>query len=155
MNVDTAAIAPAPNLRVRPAEVTIAIKLVAINFVVGWIALAISWDYFSALYRSLTQLVINQVFGTAILVWIWYKIYHGRNWARLLLAVFTVLGFAMSLNSIFAGIIASAPIVAKISMAFGTAVSLIILWLLFVSKGRLWFQKRPKPSVSSAPNGTA
>ena len=155
MNVETVAVAPATSVSVRPVEVTNAIKLVALNFVVGWIAMVVSWDYFSALYPSSTKLVVNQVFCTAVWVWILYKIYHGRNWARILLVVFTVLGFAMTWSGVFAGIIASAPIVAKLSTAFAVVVNLTVLWLLFVSKGRLWFRKRPKPSPSPDPNGSS
>jgi hypothetical protein len=146
MNVENA-VTLTSNSEARPVEITNAIRLVGLNFLIGWSAMLISWDYFTRLYSSPTWLITNQVLSTAILVWIYYKIYQGRNWARIVLAVMSVLGFAMYFNSTFTDLLASMPTVAKASTAVGVVVNLSVLWLLFFSKGRHWFQKQPSSPV--------
>lgn len=124
-----------------PVEVVTAIKLVAANFVIGSIAVALSWDYFVSLYPTPTGLVFNQAFSTAILVWLYYKVYVGRNWARITLLVFMILGLWMFSSNVMMGILAAAPALAKGSMVLGFLVNLTSMYLLFISKGRHWFRK--------------
>jgi hypothetical protein len=125
-----------------PVEVVTAIKLVAANFVIGWIAVALSWEYFVSLYPTPMGLMFNQALTAAILVWLYYKVYVGRNWARITLLVFTVLGLWMFSSNIMMGLLAAAPAVAKGSMVLGFLVNLTTMYLLFISKGRHWFRKR-------------
>ena len=87
--------------------------------------------------------ILGQVLGLAFTVWIYYKVYMGRNWARILLLVFSAVGALFSLSSTFRTAVAAAPQFAKGQMMLGVAVNIVILWLLFVSPGREWFRREP------------
>ncbi len=125
-----------------PVEVVTAIKLVAASYVIGWIAVALCWDYFASLYPTPMGLIFNQAFAASIMVWLYYKVYVGRNWARFTLLVLMVLGLWMFSSNVMTDILAAAPLVAKGSMVLGFLVNLTSMYLLFISKGRLWFRKR-------------
>ena len=124
----------------RPAQIVLAIRLAAVNYVLGMVALLLSWGYFSNL-QSTGSLIVNQLFSLALLVWIYYKIYVGRNWARITLLVFSVLGGLMTLTSMVRDFLMAAPVTAKVQMIVGLLVNLVILWLLFLSPGRQWFRR--------------
>jgi hypothetical protein len=44
-------------------------------------------------------------------------------------------------------LIAGAPIMVKVQMFLGFAMNLAILWLLFLSPGRTWFQRTAKKTI--------
>jgi hypothetical protein len=124
----------------RPRQVVFAVRLAAVNYVLGLLSILVSWEYFSKL-QSPGAILANQLFSVALLIWIYYKIYHGRNWARIVLLVFSVLGALLILSSAVMSLLAAAPFIAKAQMVIGIAVNLIILWLLFISPGRHWFRR--------------
>ena len=129
-----------------PWHVVMAIRLAAINYGVGFVSIIAFWDYFSTL-QSTGSVIFNQLLSLTLAVWIYYKIYVGRNWARITLLVLCALGGLMTLNGLFrekfTELIAPAPALAKVQMIVGIGISLIILWLLFVSPGRTWFRRVP------------
>ena len=124
----------------RPAQIVLAIRLAAIGYVLGLISIAISWDYFSRL-QSIGSLIWNQLFSLALLVWIYYKIYVGRNWARITLLVLFVLGAAVMLSRVVMDVLIAAPTLEKVQMAVGMAINLTTLWLLFAPPGSYWFRR--------------
>jgi hypothetical protein len=101
----------------------------------------LSWDYYSAL-QPVSVTIATQVLTVVLSGWIYFKIYAGRNWARIVLLVFSIIGAPMYLTDSFMDLMAAAPVLAKVQMVFGAATTLIGLWLLFLSPGREWFRKR-------------
>ena len=133
--------------RTRPPQILLAIRLAAIGYVLGLVSIVLSWDYYSTL-QSTAALVGNQLFTAAIMFWIYYKIYVGRNWARIVLLVFSVIGTAMMFSSMVMNVLLAAPMIAKVQMAIGLLINVTVLWLLFVSPGRHWFSKTPEGAAA-------
>ena len=132
--------APAEESAVRPREIVLVIQLAIANYIIGLVMFVVFWDYFSRM-QSTGSFVMNQVFSLALLFWIYYKIYVGRNWARIVLLVFSAIGIFVSASSMFRDVLAAMPMGLKIEMAVGVVINLVILWLLFVSPGRHWFDR--------------
>jgi hypothetical protein len=132
---------PEPALKQRPREIVLAVQLTVTQYVMGIVLMVFSWDYYSGL-QSVGQAVFTQLFGVAFGLFIWAKIYHGRNWARILLLVSSVLGLAaqVALPEV-TKLIMAAPVLVKLTMISSIAMTLINLWLLFLSPGREWFRK--------------
>jgi len=124
----------------RPKQVVIAIWLAAIGYVLGLLVMFLSWDYYSRL-QSTGMFIGSQLFSLAIMVWIYYKIYVGRNWARIVLLVFSILGGLAILNRAVMDLLAAAPAIAKVQMYVGLGLNAAILWLLFFSPARQWFRR--------------
>jgi hypothetical protein len=126
--------------RVRPPQIMLAIKLAAANYVLGLVVIFLTWDYYSKL-QAPAATIVGQIFGLLIAVWFYYKIYQGRNWARIVLLVFTIIGMLVSLTSIVRTVLAQAPSIVKVQIGVGWVISLAIVYLLFLSPGKTWFQK--------------
>ncbi|MBC8028342.1 MAG: hypothetical protein H7Y89_20300 [Steroidobacteraceae bacterium] len=124
-----------------------AIRLAAINYSLGLIVLVFTYEYFSKLQSS-GSMIVSQCLSLALLVWLYYKIYVGRNWARITLLAFSVLGGLMTMSSVFMGVVIAAPAVAKVQMSVGLAINLAVLWLLFISPGRHWFRRSSGEAVA-------
>ena len=75
----------------RPNEIMAAIWLAFINYGLGVVVVLLSWDYYSKL-QTLGGFLGSQAFSLAILCWLYYKIYVGRNWARMVVLVFMAIG---------------------------------------------------------------
>jgi hypothetical protein len=124
----------------RPRQVVIAIWLAVISYGMGMIVIILSWDYYSKL-QTVGALIGNQLFTVCLLAWIYYKIYVGRNWARVTLLVLSLLGALFTLSGAVMKLLVAAPILAKAQMFVGIALNAAILWLLFFSPGRYWFRR--------------
>lgn len=125
----------------RPKEVILAIWLVIAGYLLGWLAVFVTWDYQMSL-QTPGQLFLGQAFGTVIAAWIYYKIYHGRNWARILFLISVVLGLGVYLIPVVTEVLQAVPEVTKIVMIAGHLINAAVVWLLFFSPGRHWFNKR-------------
>ncbi len=73
---------PEQTLMARPTQITTAIWLAAISYGMGLVVVLFSWDYYSRL-QTMGAFLGSQLFSLLILIWIYYKIYVGRNWARI------------------------------------------------------------------------
>jgi hypothetical protein len=128
-----------------PYQVVIAVRLAAINYAFGLMMIVAFWDYFSTI-QTAGSLIWNQALSVAFSVWIYYKIYIGRNWARITLLVVGGLLVLMATSRVFTDkfmeLVAPAPPVVKMHMMIAPAITLTILWLLFLSAGRHWFRRR-------------
>ena len=122
----------------RPRQIVWVVQLATFNYVLGLVSIAIAWDYFSRL-QSLAPTILSQSFTLAILFWLYYKIYQGRNWARIVWLVLSLLGFAMLPFTY--KLLGAMPGVMKLQMFIGLGVTLAIIWLLFFSPGKHWFQR--------------
>jgi hypothetical protein len=129
-------------LEVRPRQVIVAIRLAAINYLLGVVAIAASWGYYSKLQFA-GSTISQQFLGAALFVWIYYKIYAGRNWARITLLVLFMLTALMALSPLARNLLMTVPAITRAQMFVGLAMNLAILWLLFISPGRHWFRRIP------------
>lgn len=127
-----------------PAQVLVAVRLAAINYALGLTIIVVFWEYFSTL-QSAESLIWNQAFSLVLFVWIYYKIYFGRNWARITLlalgGLLVLISTSCVLSDKFMELVAPAPTMVKVHMMVAPLITLAILWLLFMSTGRHWFRK--------------
>jgi len=124
----------------RPKQVMTAIWLAAIGYGLGLIVIILNWDYYSRL-QSLGAFIVGQLFSLILLFWIYYKIYVGRNWTRIVLLAFSILGGLMILNRAVMDLLVAAPTIAKVQTFVGLGLNAAILWLLFFSPARHWFRR--------------
>jgi hypothetical protein len=130
--------AQAESFAERPREIVWVIQLAVLNYVLGLISMAVAWDYFARL-QPLKSTIISQVFTLVIMFWLYYKIFQGRNWARIVWLVFSLLGLAIMPFTY--QLLDAAPGVIKLQMLIGFAFTLAIMWLLFFSPGKHWFRR--------------
>jgi hypothetical protein len=128
-----------------PPQVVMAIQLAALNYGLGLVSIIVFWGYFSTL-QSPGSLIWNQLVLLAVFTWLYYKIYAGRNWARITLLLFFALSAILTTNRVIADrfmeLISPAPTLLKVHMMIWPAIGLVVLWLLFVSPGRHWFGRK-------------
>ena len=128
-------------LTARPREIVWAVQLAAAGYVLGLAGMAMTWSYYSRL-QSLGALLASQGLSLLIGIWLYFKIYTGRNWARITLLVLTLLGGLTIFSMFFMNLVATIPMLGKIRMIVGLCINFIVLWLLFFSRGREWFKGR-------------
>src|SRR5882724_7328880 len=96
----------------RPREVVLAVQLAAGGYLLGSAVIVMTWDFYSRL-QSPSALIWSQALSLIILVWLYTKIYAGRNWARVTLLVLSLFGTLFSFNRAFVNIITAAPMLAR------------------------------------------
>lgn len=124
----------------RPPEVDRAVKLLWIKYGIGIGAVIGSWDYNIRL-QSPIAIIAGQCLGFAIALWFYRQILRGRNWARITLPVLLLFSIAIFATKFGSRIFSLLPPLAKASMLLGIPIYLYVLWLLFFSPGRKWFEK--------------
>jgi hypothetical protein len=122
----------------RPRQIVWVVQLAVLNYALGLVSIAVAWDYFARL-QSLTSTIISQAFTLVIMFWLYYKIFQGRNWARIVWLVLSLLGLAMMPFTY--RLLDAAPGVIKLQMMIGFGFTLAIMWLLFFSPGKHWFRR--------------
>lgn len=127
----------------RPKQIIWAIWLAALGYFLGLVVVLVSWDYYSRL-QSMTSFLTSQLFSLAIMVWLYYKVYMGRNWARIVLLIFSAIGMLTIMNRMVMDILATAPALAKFQMFVGLALNIVVLLLLFLPPGRQWFSRQTR-----------
>lgn len=125
----------------RPKEIEIAIWLVVAGYLIGLAGVFMTWEYQMSV-QSPGQFFISQAIGIAIAIWIYYKIYQGRNWARILFLVLAVLGVLALLLPFSGDVLNAVPATTKVIMIAGHLINAAVVYLLFFSPGRHWFRKR-------------
>jgi hypothetical protein len=123
----------------RPRQVVWAIQLLVANYVFGIAMVIVNFSYYENL-GSITAFLIGQVIGAMIGAWIYYKIWQGRNWARIVLLVFSLLGIIGWV--IGRRIMETMPTGMRVTSVIGWIISIVVIWLLFFSPGRAWFRPR-------------
>jgi hypothetical protein len=138
----------------RPPQISLAVKLWAANYCLGLLMLVGYREYFTNLQPA-GSLLFNQVFSLALSAWLYYKIYLGRNWARITLLLMVVFGGAMTASGAVRGMVSAMPMPVKVQMLLSVGINFVVLWLLFLSSGRSWFSAPKQISTSnSSPNKT-
>jgi hypothetical protein len=125
----------------RPAQVVWAIQLLVAGWAFGLIVGIMNWGYYRAL-GSIGSMTFGQLVGAFIGGWIYYKIWQGRNWARIVYLVFILIGFVGLVVVRATGITASAPASIRAGSLVGMILAAAVVWLLFFSPGRVWFRPR-------------
>lgn len=129
--------------RKRPQPVVLAVQLGAVSYLLGLVVMIVSWDYYSRI-QPLTFTLISQGASLAFTIWIYYKVWVGRNWARVTFLVFSVLGILFVFNGTVWKMLTDTPMIAKVQMVSGAAISIVTIYLLFTSPGREWFRSSAK-----------
>lgn len=122
----------------RPRQIVWAVQLAAFNYALGLLCLVFAWDFFARM-QSMASMIGSQAFTLVIVFWLYYKIFQGRNWARIVWLVFSLLGLAMMPFTY--KLLDAGPPVLKVQMLLGLGITLVIMWLLFFSPGKLWFRR--------------
>ena len=139
----------APKIDPRPKEITWAARLMWTSVSVG-----LGFAIVNALAtRSLSTLgvagvVVVAIFILGFLAWtvFWIrKIREGRNWARVLFLASFLLS-ALSTGRRLPLFFAQKPFLAA-EVLLQTVLSFVVVYLLFASKGRFWFQRDREPDV--------
>ena len=137
-----------------PAQVSNAIKLWAASYCFGLLVLVGYWDHFTS-RQTAGSLVLNQLFSLGFSGWLYYKIYRGRNWARIIVLISAILGvLIMTASGTARSLFSEMPLVAKGQIFFSLALNAAVLWLLFFSPGREWFLPKKSSTRSLSPNKT-
>jgi hypothetical protein len=122
--------------RVRPSQVSTAVLLLCASLGLGTVTSVLLRPHLAPVRRTL----FIEIATFALLAWLTYKIWVGRNWARITFAVLAALGFVIY-----------APILVRlfqVSTAAGSTnlvqglLQLVAMYLLFTHPGRGWFKPR-------------
>jgi hypothetical protein len=128
---------------VRPRAVTIAVSLLAANLAVGFWRGGFGVPAIGAHDVPVLVTVIPFV-GPVALAWLCYKIFMGRNWARMTMLVWTCVVFSVQMlrfNMPLPEGVMARPSFAAYLIGLQSALILVALYLLFVP-GREWFGRR-------------
>jgi hypothetical protein len=121
---------------VRPHQVSVAVMLLCLSLALGQLT--------SALLRPNLPhnppAVFVAVFTVVTLAWLTYKIWAGRNWARMTFSALTILGLAVY-APILMKFFQISPIAGSINLLAGL-LQLVAIYLLFTEPGRGWFKPR-------------
>jgi hypothetical protein len=119
---------------------------IILNFVVAIVDLIIQMTSGDALdIPGLLRSVISTIIWTLIGKWFTGKIAAGRNWARILMLIFTLPGFAgiVALYAYFRpSYLNQFGVIDFVSEGSQQLLAVVALWLVFISPGRYWFRQR-------------
>ncbi|MDB6132605.1 MAG: hypothetical protein JWM59_848 [Verrucomicrobiales bacterium] len=136
--------------RACPWQVVVAVWLATVNYGIGFTAVLAAWDHG---YSSDTEFIIS-IFGSlGVSLWIYYRIYQGRNWARMILLVQFLVGTAM-VSSRFGNMMDHSAIEMAWAVA-GVALKVVCLYFVFISPGRHWFRRQAAKDTPPAFLGTS
>jgi len=79
------------NLTIQPTHIKSALILIVISLLVGFIKFALDYDFITSLAPIQTMVVI-MVITVLVMLFFAYKIWTGRNWARIVFTIFFVIG---------------------------------------------------------------
>jgi len=129
----------------RPRAVEFAVVLIGINILIAVIRIVSSWNGMLAGETSGLSMLM-QILGVALWVWICFALFSGRNWARILQLILTLI----SLLGVVA-LFATGQVAASAFHYLSTGELVMSLLPLFLSiaavylvyvPGRSWFAKR-------------
>ena len=100
-----------------------------------------------------TVLSIPELAGVVVVVfllgvWISYKIWIGRNWARIVVLVANLVG-AIQTSLVIGSVFRVSPLLGTLTVAQNLLIG-VSLFLLFTKPGGDWFKRRPRATAGSA-----
>jgi hypothetical protein len=122
----------------RPKQVTYAIWMLWLTFLVGLPAMVYEYQRSTPTQSSVFVLLIFAVMSVVSIVLIVF-IYRGHNWARVLMLV--LIGLALLFFFAILGTYLQYPLLPLASNIAVIVLDVIALYLLFTRPGRLWFRK--------------
>jgi hypothetical protein len=140
-NTDVADISGEGASQERPAQVALALKLAIIGLALGALAASLSWRQLGSFVIT-PRLVATQALTLVLVAWVYYNIYVGRNWARILLLAVAITGPFIYLNDAMRTMLLEAPAIAKVSHVVNACISIAVLYLLFTRPGSTWFKRQ-------------
>lgn len=120
----------------RPPQVSTAVVLIAVTLALGLVNSVLLGPYL----RQGGHTFFVQVVTVAVVAFLAYKIWVGRNWARITFTVLFALGLAFSVPFLLRFLQLSL-IAGSINLT-QTLLELVALYLLFTDPGRGWFKTR-------------
>lgn len=122
----------------RPQSVRLAMNFLWLSLAIGVLKLLMELPYLRALApAAFANLVLIIVF--AFFLFLIFKIYAGRNWARITFLVLFVLGILPTLPTVL-GEFARSPLIGTLSVV-QVGLQIYALFLLFTKPGSAWFRK--------------
>jgi hypothetical protein len=125
-----------PPMKTKPPEIRRATNLLWVSLAVGLVKTSLQWPYLAA-RASIAFTGFILVFTLAIVGFLVWKIGQGRNWARIVFLVFSVLGFLPFLF-VLRSEFARSPALGTLSV-LQVGLQLFALLLIFTSPGKEWF----------------
>jgi hypothetical protein len=138
-NVTDAIAEEAP--RERPVQVVLALTLAIAGLIVGALTVSLNWKHYSPVAGG-TRGVVIQAFTLLFMAWVYYKIYVGSNWARIVYLALSLSGFLFQVSATTNTPLFETPPLVMVSIAINSAGTIAILWLLFTRPGSAWFSRR-------------
>jgi len=124
-------------LRVKPAAIRRAIVTLWTSFALNLFITALDWRYQTSQVPPLV-LILSQIFGLGIAVWLFWKIGVGRNWARIVYLVLLLVGLTAVVPEIMASAARAAHIAGLKMIELGLDIASMVL---VFGPGRDWFRK--------------
>jgi hypothetical protein len=128
----------------RPSGVSMAVALYSISLVLGIIDTGLLWDHLITT-ASLGFILLVQALIFTLLGFLTYKIWRGRNWARIASAVLYVVGLIPYIPALI-GFFRHSTIAGSINL-LEALLQLFALYLVFLTPARRWF----KAGVTAVP----
>jgi hypothetical protein len=135
-----AGVAEEQNPTSRPTEVLLAVRLLWVMYGIG-VVVVLANQLLAKPQQPVVQFIVTQLVGLFFAFLIYRNLFDGRNWARILYLVAVVLYSALYLSPQMRAAVANAPLLSRISLTLKFPLLIYILWLLFTSPGKSWFQK--------------
>jgi hypothetical protein len=129
-------VAASPYSTQRPTQVSTAVLLQGGSFVLGLVPPLLLHAQVSGAF------LFAYVVTLALLAWITYKVWVGRNWARFILALLFAGGVIVNAPNLLQAY-HQLPLLAASCDAIGSLLQVASLYLLFTDPGRRWFKARP------------
>lgn len=80
----------------RPTQIERAVILLAFSLVVSFLKLGLDYDYIASL-APIQSTIAVMIITVLVMLFIYYKIWTGRNWARIIFTVFFIIGILPTL----------------------------------------------------------
>ena len=110
-----------------------------ISFGLSLSSTAWSWNSYMT-RRSAASTLFQHALSLIFAIWIYGKLYRGRNWARVLILVTTVLGMLSVLAPPVWKLMEALPVPSRVILLMNCIISSYALWLVFTLPGKEWFR---------------
>lgn len=128
-----------------PTEIINSIKLWVVNYLIGLALTIFYWNDFFKIYGNITPLLVNQILISLIIALLLYKIYQGKNWARIIWLIALMIGLIFSFGSVLNSTFL--PIILKIHAFISILLNIFIFYVVFISPSKSWFSRNSKKTA--------